>query len=112
MPGIVGVITKTGRECAERAVRRMIESVRHESFYQCGMLVEESLGVYVGWVVQENSFAAAMPLRNESSDVTLVFSGQDFSSADAKTALKQRGHDLEPEGPSYLVHLYEEEQSF
>jgi asparagine synthase (glutamine-hydrolysing) len=112
MPGIVGVITKTGRERAGHAVERMIESVRHESFYKSGMLVEESLGVYVGWVAQEGSFAAAMPLRNEKEDVSVVFSGEEFSSPDVKTALKQRGHDVEPEGPSYLVHLYEEDQSF
>jgi asparagine synthase (glutamine-hydrolysing) len=101
-----------GHERAGRAVERMIESVRHESFYKSGMLVEESLGVYVGWVAQEGSFAAAMPLRNEKEDVSLVFSGQEFSSPDVKTALKQRGHDVGPEAPSYLVHLYEENQSF
>jgi asparagine synthase (glutamine-hydrolysing) len=112
MPGIVGVITKVGRERAERAVLRMIESVRHESFYKSGMLVEESLGVYVGWVAQEGSFAAAMPLRNEMEDVSLVFSGQEFSPTSTNSELKQRGHSIEPDGPAYLVHLYEEDQSF
>ena len=31
MPGIVGIISKWGRERAEHAVRRMVESIRHES---------------------------------------------------------------------------------
>jgi asparagine synthase (glutamine-hydrolysing) len=112
MPGIVGVITKSGRERAERAVGRMIQSVRHETFYKSGMLVDEALGVYVGWVAQEGSFADSMPVRNEAGDIALVFSGQEFSSASAKSELKQRGHNIEPDGPSYLVHLYEEDKSF
>jgi asparagine synthase (glutamine-hydrolysing) len=112
MPGIVGIITKTGRERAEHTVQRMIESVRHESFYKSGMLVEGSLGVYVGWVAQEGSFSAGMPLHNETKDVSLVFSGQEFSGAAIRSDLKQRGHRVETEGPSYLVHLYEEDPSF
>jgi asparagine synthase (glutamine-hydrolysing) len=112
MPGIVGVITKGTRERAERTVQRMIESVRHESFYTSGMLAEETLGVYVGWVAQEDSFAAAMPLHNETNNVTLVFSGQEFSPASTRNALEQRGHKVEPDGPSYLVHTYEEDESF
>ncbi len=112
MPGIVGIITKWGRERAEHTVRRMVESIRHESFYTSGMLAEESLGVYVGWVAQEGSFSAGMPLHNETKDVSLVFSGQEFPPASIRTGLQQRGHNVDPEGPSYLVHLYEENPSF
>jgi len=101
-----------GRGRAERMVQVMIESIRHESFYTSGMLSEEPLGAYVGWVAQERSFAAAMPLHNETKDVSLVFSGQDFSAPSTGRDLKHRGHDLDPEGPSYLVHQYEEDPSF
>jgi asparagine synthase (glutamine-hydrolysing) len=112
MPGIVGVITKFGRERAERIVQRMLEAVRHESFYRCGTLAEDSLGIYVGWVAQENSFAATMPVENETKDVSLVFSGQEFTPASTKADLKQRGHEFKADGPSYLVHMYEEDQCF
>lgn len=97
---------------AERVVQRMIESVRHESFYTSGMLVEERLGAYVGWVAQDGSFSAAMPLHNETKDVSLVFSGQEFSPSSATSTVKQQGHSVEPDGPSYLVHLYEDDPSF
>ena len=41
------------REQAERELRRMVEALRHESFYVTGTWVEESLGVYVGWVARK-----------------------------------------------------------
>jgi asparagine synthase (glutamine-hydrolysing) len=112
MPGIVGVITKMPRARAEQSVHRMVESVRHESFYTSGMLVDEHQGVYVGWVALEGSFSAVMPLHNEAKDLSLVFSGQEFPGASVRTDLKQRGHNVEPDGPSYLVHLCEEDSSF
>ena len=43
----------------------MVEALRHEDFYVTGTWVNESLGVYVGWVARKNSFSDGMPLRNE-----------------------------------------------
>jgi asparagine synthase (glutamine-hydrolysing) len=91
---------------------RMVEALRHESFYVTGTWIDESLGVYVGWVARQNSFSAEMPLRNERDDVTLVFSGEDYREPDTARRLKERGHACQEEGPSYLVHLYEEDSDF
>ena len=112
MPGIVGLITKVPRERAEPELLRMVEVLRHESFYGTGTWVDEHLGVYVGWTVRRNSFADGMPLCNERGDVVLVFSGEEFPEPGTATRLKERGHSLEAEGPSYLVHLYEEDSAF
>ena len=57
MPGIVGLITKMGREWAEPQLQRMVESVRHEAFYVSGVSIDESLGVYAGWVERRGSFS-------------------------------------------------------
>ena len=78
MPGIVGIITKKPRQWAEEQVLRMVETQRHESFYTCGTLSDESLGFYVGWTAIKNSFADGMPLVNERGDVRLVFSGEEY----------------------------------
>ena len=75
MPGIVGLLTRMPRERAEQELLRMIESLRHENFYGTGMWVDESLGVYVGWIARKASFSEGMPLRNERGDVVLVFDG-------------------------------------
>jgi asparagine synthase (glutamine-hydrolysing) len=112
VPGIVGLITKKSREWAEPQLIRMVETLRHESFYSTGTWINESLGVYVGWVARQNSFAEEMPLRNERDDVTLVFAGEDYREPDTARRLKELGHTCQEAGPSYLVHLYEEDSDF
>lgn len=100
------------RQWAEPQLRRMVDVLRHESFYKTGIWIDESLGVYVGWVASENSFSDGMPLLNERGDVCLVFSGEEFPEPGTASRLRQNGHDLHGEGPSYLVHLYEDHPSF
>jgi asparagine synthase (glutamine-hydrolysing) len=112
MPGIVGLITDRPREEALSQLLRMVESLRHESSYTTGTWIDEKSGTYVGWTAQPNCFSAGMPLRNERSDIVLVFSGEEFPDPGTVRRLKERGHDLDVEGPSYLVHLYEEDPSF
>ena len=112
MPGIVGLITRVQRQQAVAELRRMLGTLLHESFYVAGIWVEESLGIYVGWVARERSFCDRMPLHNESGDVVLVFSGEEYPEPETAQHLKKRGHQFDPTGPNYLVHLYEEDLSF
>ena len=112
MPGIVGLITKMPREQAEPQLLRMVEATRHESFYVAGTWIDESMGIYVGWVARKNSFSDGMPLRNETGDVVLIFSGEEYPQQGTTRNLKERGHDFEAVGPSYLVHVYEEDPFF
>jgi asparagine synthase (glutamine-hydrolysing) len=53
-----------------------------------------------------------MPLRSKHGDLTLVFSGEEFPDSAVTPALRKKGHAIAPEGPSYLVHRYEEEPDF
>jgi asparagine synthase (glutamine-hydrolysing) len=112
MPGIVAIITKMPREQAVPQLMRMTESLRHESFYTTGIWIDESSGVYVGWVMRKGSFSDGMPLRNEREDVVLVFSGEEFPAPGTAQRLRVQGHEIDAEGPSYLVHLYEDDPSF
>src|SRR6266571_75805 len=112
MPGIVGLVTRMPRELAEPELLRMVAALCHEPFYSIGTWVDESRGVYVGWIVRKDSFSDGMPLRNEEGDVVLVFSGEEFPEPGTAHRLKERGHRLDMAGPSYLVHLYEEDRSF
>jgi len=112
MPGIAGIITKLPRSQAEPQLLKMVEALRHEKFYATGTWVDEDAGVYVGWVVRQNSFADGMPLVNERGDVSMIFSGEDFPEPGTVSRLKERGHDCPQEGPSYLVHCYEEDKNF
>lgn len=112
MPGIVGLLTKMPRERAEVLLLRMVEAIRHEPFYRTGIWIDESSGVYVGWVERRNSFSDGMPLCSERRDVVLVFSGEEFPVPGTIRRLQERGHRVQLEGPAYLVHLYEEDPTF
>jgi asparagine synthase (glutamine-hydrolysing) len=112
MPGIVGLITNVPRGRAHQELLTMLSALRHEPFYVTGTWCDESLGVYVGWAAQKDSFSDDMPLTNEAGNVVLVFSGEDHPEPGTPVKLKERGHSLKTEGPSYLVHLYEDDPSF
>jgi asparagine synthase (glutamine-hydrolysing) len=112
MPGIVGLVTKMPREWAEAELLRMVDTLRHESFYETGTWMDESLGVYVGWTALKDSFCARMPVQNENRDIALVFSGEDFADSGTVKHLKLHGHQFETKGASYLVHLYEDDPTF
>ena len=90
MPGIVGLISRQPRQWAEAQLLRMVESMRHEPFYKTGTWIDEALGVYVGWIEREHSFADGMPLRNESGDTVLVFSGEEFPDPGTSRSLKRK----------------------
>jgi asparagine synthase (glutamine-hydrolysing) len=113
LPGIVGLITNLPRAAAESQLLEMLESLCHEPFYVSGTWIDSEQGVYVGWVTRKGSFADCMPLHNEQGDVTLVFSGEEFSETSIITSLRKRGHAVDPNrSSSYLVHRYEEEADF
>jgi asparagine synthase (glutamine-hydrolysing) len=112
MPGIVGLVTKMPRAWAEPQLLRMLETMRHESFYVTGTFIDETLGLYVGWVARKDSFSDRMPVRNERGDVVLIFAGEEYPAPNTPRDLKARGHNCELEGASYLAHRYEEDPNF
>jgi asparagine synthase (glutamine-hydrolysing) len=112
MPGIVGLITKMPRDWAEPQLLRMVEALRHKSCYVSGTWIDESRGVYVGWIARKNSFSDGMPLSNERGGVVLIFSGEEYPEPGTAGRLKERGHMFETGGPSYLVHMSEEDRTF
>jgi asparagine synthase (glutamine-hydrolysing) len=112
MPGIVGLITRLPRAWVEPQLLRMVDVLRHESFYVTGTWIDESLGVYVGWTVRKNSFSDSMPLLNETGDVCLVFSGEDYPEPGTAARLRGCGHLLGKGSSSYLVHLFEDQAAF
>lgn len=109
MPGIVGLITSMPPDRARRELCAMVKPLLHESCYVSGTQLDPHLGVYVGWVARKGSFAQPMPLCNEGGDVCLTFSGEEFPRPGTAARLKARGHRIDDEEPSYLVHLYEED---
>ena len=112
MPGIVGLITKLPSRQAELELSRMVASVCHEPFHVIGTWMNTPLGVYAGWSAAKDSFSDGMPVCNEHGDNVLVFSGEEYPEPGTAQRLKERGHVLRHGGPSYLVHLYEDDPGF
>lgn len=112
MPGIVGLITNKPRRWAEAQLKQMLAALNHESNYISGAWIDESIGVYAGWVARAGSFADGMPLENERKDRVLLFSGEEYPDPQTVQGLKARGHALEGKGPSYLIHVTEEDAEF
>jgi asparagine synthase (glutamine-hydrolysing) len=112
MPGIVGLITKEPRERAEYQLRQMVAVLCHESFYVSGTWVDESLGVYAGWIARKDSFSDCMPVCNKRGDVVLVFSGEEYPEPETTRRLKEQGYSSDDKKASYLVRLSEEDPNF
>ena len=112
MPGIVGLITKMPSCWAQEQLTQMVNVLRHESFYRTGCTADVGLNTYVGWSVQEGSYADGGPFWNEARDVMLIFSGDQYHEPGSQAALKSRGHSVEGGGAACLVHQYEEDESF
>jgi asparagine synthase (glutamine-hydrolysing) len=112
MPGIVGLVTARPRAEAELELKRMVKTLHHESFYRTGTWISEELGIYVGWAALEDSFCEQMPVSNETSDVVMVFSGEEFPDPAAVDQLRKKGHVIGDGYASHLVHVYEQDSEF
>jgi len=110
MPGIVGLITKRPQDKSKAELNLMLATLMHERFYTSGTYINESMGLYAGWVSHESSFSDCMPIFNENRELVLLFSGQNFAETQVTDQLKRQGHEFDRSNASYLIHLYEEEQ--
>ncbi|MFZ0825989.1 MAG: asparagine synthase-related protein [Verrucomicrobiia bacterium] len=108
MPGITGIIGANPRGENQSALEAMVRCMKHEPFYTLGTIAEARLGAWVGWAVHQNSFSDCLPVWNETKDVGLIFTGEEFSDESEIEALRARGHGFAADDASWLVHAYEE----
>ncbi len=88
--------------------KAMLKQMQHESFYKSGSYENSGIGIGVGWVCHKDSFADCMPIWNETNDICMVFSGEDFREINEIDKLRRKGHVFFANNASYLIHLYEE----
>src|SRR5436190_12760920 len=112
VPGIVGLVTRMPSPQARVELAEMMGVMRHESFYVLRTWIDEDLGIYLGWSAREGSFSDGGPYVNETGDVALVFSGEEYPDPGTPQRLTPRGPHIGDAEASYLVHLYEEEATF
>ena len=90
----------------------MAAAVNHSSNSTGESWVDAGLGVYAGWTVRRNSFSDGMPVENETRDRILLFSGEEYPEPGTAERLKTAGHTFDGAGPSYLIHVAEEDSRF
>lgn len=112
MPGLVGIVTRLPQEQVREKLARMVATLRHRPDYVTGMCMDETMGVYTGWAARPGSFAAQLPLVNETGELRLFFSGEEFPAPDTLAGLQARGHSVDPQPAGYLVHVAEEDAAF
>ena len=107
MPGIVGIISQRPSDECQRLVNSMVGAMEYEAFYDSGTHSIPKLGIYTGWVVHEDSFAARQAFFNEQRDIVLVMAGECYVDPETRSSLTRKGRRLE-NSDDWLVHLYEE----
>ena len=91
----------------------MVQSLCHEPFYTTGTWIDANAGRLRRLGCAARILCRWNAAHNENGDVTLVFSGRRIFPNRAVTPhFEARGHAVEHDGPSYLVHRYEEEPDF
>lgn len=106
MPGILGIVGSGRSEERSARLAAMLASMQHEPDYRSGTVALESAGLWAGWTSHQDSFAAGMPVWNETRDVCLLFTGENF--ADASEVERFGGHRRISGNAGYLIDLYEE----
>src|SRR5579872_6354716 len=99
MAGIVAIVTRMPRAQAEEQLLTMLEVIELGDRCTIGTWIDDDAGLYAGWVAPRGSFAETMPLRNESGDLIVLFSGEEFPEPGTAEDLRRRGHSFNREGP-------------
>src|SRR6267142_227308 len=108
MPGIVGLIQIGSKEEKSKILQSMVGCMLHEPFYAVGTYANDRLHAGIGWISHQGSCTECLPIWNETKDICLIFSGEDFADAREVAVLRAKGHEFNLETANYLVHSYEE----
>jgi asparagine synthase (glutamine-hydrolysing) len=91
----------------------MLQTMRHEPFYQSGTWIDESAGVYLGWTARPGGVPDGKPMCSERTGVVLAFSGDDFPEPGMADRLARTANGRTSGGKrSYLLSLHEQDRSF
>jgi asparagine synthase (glutamine-hydrolysing) len=107
MPGFVGLVGNIRREEAELRVEQMLDALTHTPSFRRGLYSNEELGLYAGWVAHPGSYSDNMPVCTRDKEISLLLSGEIFTSPDQLRTLSAI-HNFGESDASRLVYLYED----
>jgi len=106
MPGITGIIRKSAYRGIEQDLDSMVVAMRHDPQSRTGTYIDQSAGLWVGWVCHRESYADCMPLVARNDDVVIVFQGEHYPSGEQRGRLREAGVDVERCSAEQLLGLY------
>jgi len=109
MPGICGIFGKGNSGLKKNHLTVMLDCMLHNPSFCNGCYINPDLNVYIGWVAHPGSFSDCLPIFNETKDIALFFTGEEFAERDTVVKLKTMGHAFDSSDASYIVHMYEED---
>ncbi len=78
MLGFVGILSRNPASNFASATKEMADCLARDSFYS-GTYLNPKLGLWAGWACSQGSVSECAPVWNQTKDVCLIFSGQNFS---------------------------------
>ncbi len=84
----------------------MVAALRHEDLSASGRYVDQSAGLWVGWVCHKDSYCDSLPIVAKDDQVVIVFYGEHYPDSDEIERLKKAGFNTDPGSAEYLLDLY------
>jgi len=106
MPGITGIIRKSRYHGIDDDLDLMIAALRHDPRSSSGTYVNESVGLWVGWVCHRESYSDCLPVVTEDMNVVIVFQGEHYLSRDQVNRLRRAGVAVEARSARCLLGLH------
>ena len=106
MPGITGIIRKAPYESIDRDLTTMVEAMRHETFYAGGEYVNRELGLYLGWMGQNEGHDSLRPALSHNKDVVLILHGETYHDEEKAGAVCQSDVDTRRSAGMHALDLY------
>ena len=105
MPGLTGIISESATD--EHLLNRMVDSIKHEEFYQVDKYIDSHFGIvrlHLGIFNPE-----PQPIFNEDKSLCIFMDGKIYDYEEQLNELKNKGHTFNNENdPEFCLHSYEE----
>ena len=110
MCGIVGILNTKSKEPIEQGLlARMIAIIRHRGPDECGIYLDNHIGMGNARLSIIGIKGGVQPICNEDGSLWIVYNGEAFNYIELKEDLIKKGHTFTTETDTEVIlHLYEE----
>lgn len=109
MCGIAGIVNPPGVSADPALLRLMIEKIRHRGPDDCGVYLEQRVGLAHTRLSIIDPASGQQPMHNEDRSLWIVFNGEIFNYVELREKLARKGHRFATQSDTEVIlHLYED----